>query len=266
MASQLISDTAVKASDESHFERRYKSIMTNLKAAFLALALSSTSVYAFQLQPVVTAKISSRQQQQRHQIVSMLHASSVVGASGPLAATVDDSSSSNDAGVSAEANVHGAGQTYVKCGKCEALYYLDEEDLGTGRGRRLQCALCQHSWFQSKGRLMSIKEGFEMVPLPSQDVERIALNIQEGKSPKFLGDSKLYVGNISFECEEDDIFQIFSEVGNVGDVSLVRDDSGKNRGFGFVTMRTQEDAEKAISQLDGTPVKGRNIAVRESNT
>ena len=112
---------------------------------------------------------------------------------------------------------------------------------------------------------MDLRDGFEIIPMPEQDLERISTNIKEGKSPKFMGDTKLYVGNISFTCHEDDLYEIFSQAGQVGEVSLVRDDEGKNRGFGFVTMRTQEGGQKAIDELDGTPVRGRNIAVRESN-
>jgi len=46
---------------------------------------------------------------------------------------------------------------------------------------------------------------------------------------------------------------------------LVRDEDGKNRGFGFVTMRSKDDGQKAMAELDGTPIRGRKIAVRESN-
>jgi RNA recognition motif-containing protein len=112
---------------------------------------------------------------------------------------------------------------------------------------------------------MTLRDGFEMVELPSTDLERISLNIKEGKNPRFMGETKLYVGNIAFECTEDDLLQAFSQVGVVGDVSLVRDEQGRNRGFGFITMRTKEDGEKAMEELDGSEVMGRNIAVRESN-
>ena len=131
---------------------------------------------------------------------------------------------------------------------------------------RLECSVCQHSWFQSKDRLMTLRDGFEMVSLPDLDKERISLNMKEGKNPRFMGDTKLYVGNIAFECSEDDLVQVFSEAGVVGDVSLVRDDQGRNRGFGFITMRTKEGGEKAMETLDGSEVMGRNIAVRESNS
>jgi RNA recognition motif-containing protein len=146
------------------------------------------------------------------------------------------------------------------------VYAVQEEDLGRGKGRRLECSVCNHSWFQSKDRIMHMRDGFSMVPLPQSDRDRIASNIEQGLAPKFLGDVKLYVGNVAFECHEDDIYEIFSRVADVGDVSLVRDEAGKNRGFGFVTMRTKEDGLKAIEALDGVSVRGRNIAVRESNS
>lgn len=113
---------------------------------------------------------------------------------------------------------------------------------------------------------MTLRDGFEMVSLPENDLERITLNLKEGKSPKFMGESKLYVGNIAFECTPDDLLEVFSQVGVVGDVSLVKDEQGRNRGFGFITMRTKEGGEKAMEELDGSEVMGRNIAVRESNS
>lgn len=156
-------------------------------------------------------------------------------------------------------------KSYVRCGQCQTLYALREEDLGQGRGRRLECSVCDHSWFQSKDRIMTIKDDFEMTPLPQRDLDRIKMNIVEGKAPKYMGDTKLYVGNVAFECHEDDLYEIFSKCGVVSLVSLVRDEEGKNRGFGFVTMRTMEDGKKAISELDGISIRGRNIAVRESS-
>jgi hypothetical protein len=132
-------------------------------------------------------------------------------------------------------------------------------------GSRLECPVCDHTWFQSKERIMYRKEGFEMVPLPDHDVTRIKLNLEEGKPAGFQGDFKLYVGNISFECSEDDLMQVFGEIGPVGDVSMVRDETGRSRGFAFVTMRNKDDGEKSISVLDGKEVQGRGIAVRASN-
>ena len=111
---------------------------------------------------------------------------------------------------------------------------------------------------------MNLRNGFEMVPLPQMDLDRIEMNIKEGKSAKFTGDVKLYIGNIAFGSKEEDLLEMFSEVGTVGELALVRDDQGRNRGFGFVTMRTKEDGQAAIEKLDGIELNGRNIAVRES--
>jgi len=112
---------------------------------------------------------------------------------------------------------------------------------------------------------MSLRESFELVPLTENDKNRIKLNLEEGKHPNFMGETKLYVGNISFGSSEEDLYELFSEIGTVGEVSLVRDDIGRIRGFGFVTMRAKADGEKAIEVLDGTDLNGRNLAVRESN-
>jgi predicted Zn finger-like uncharacterized protein len=155
--------------------------------------------------------------------------------------------------------------SYVRCGKCLAIYAMTEEDLG-GRGRRLECAVCAHSWFQSKDRILTVTSEFELTPMRQRDVDRIKNNVIEGKEAKFTGDMKLYVGNISFQCSEDDLYELFGQCGEVGEVTMVKDEEGKNRGFGFVTMRTVDGGDKAIAELDGTAVRGRNLAVRASNT
>lgn len=113
---------------------------------------------------------------------------------------------------------------------------------------------------------MTLEDGFEMVPLPDRDMDRIQQNIKEGRHPKYYGDFKMYVGNISFQCSEEDLTEFFETIGPVGDVSLVLDnETGRPRGFGFVTMRNKADGERAIEELDGKDLKGRNLNVRPSN-
>lgn len=129
---------------------------------------------------------------------------------------------------------------------------------------RLECTVCGHSWYQSSNRIQSLADGYEMVPLPDRDLSRIRQNIDEGKNPRFMGDFKLYVGNISFTVTEDVLYDVFSKVGTVGDVSIVRDESGRSRGFGFITMRDRTDGERAMSELVGMNLQGRNLDVRES--
>jgi predicted Zn finger-like uncharacterized protein len=160
-------------------------------------------------------------------------------------------------------------ESYVKCSKCQTAYAISETDLNLGDnagGRRLECSVCGHSWFQSIDRLMKVQGDYSMEPLPERDLIRIKKNIDEGKPPKFVGDKKLYVGNISFECTEDDLYEVFGAIGDVGDIAFVRDETGRSRGFGFVTMRNEDEGLAAVEKLDGTPVRGRNIAVRESNS
>eukprot|EP00538_Stauroneis_constricta_P007263 CAMPEP_0119548994 /NCGR_PEP_ID=MMETSP1352-20130426/2792_1 /TAXON_ID=265584 /ORGANISM="Stauroneis constricta, Strain CCMP1120" /LENGTH=206 /DNA_ID=CAMNT_0007594419 /DNA_START=1 /DNA_END=621 /DNA_ORIENTATION=- len=166
---------------------------------------------------------------------------------------------------SADTAVPEAATTYVRCGRCDTSYIVNEDDLGGGRGRRLECSVCSHTWFQSRDRLMTVGQGFELVELPNVDKERISENIAEGKSPRYMGASKLYIGNVAFSCTEDDLLEVFSEAGQVGEVVIVRDDTGRNRGFAFVTMRTVEGGEKATESLDGMSVHGRNLAVRPAN-
>jgi predicted Zn finger-like uncharacterized protein len=155
--------------------------------------------------------------------------------------------------------------TYVRCGKCQTAYAMTADDLGA-RGRRLECSVCTHSWFQTKDRLLTLTSEFALSPLPERDLDRIKSNLEEGKAAKYMGDKKLYVGNLAFQCHEDDLYEIFGKYGDVGEVNLIRDEDGRPRGFGFVTMRTDEGGDKAIAELDGMVIRGRNIAVRESNS
>lgn len=77
--------------------------------------------------------------------------------------------------------------------------------------------------------------------------------------------TKLYVGNLSFSASEQDLEEVFGEVGTVESVNIIEDrDTGRSRGFGFVEMSSAEEAQNAISQLDGKEVDGRNLKVNEA--
>jgi RNA recognition motif-containing protein len=76
---------------------------------------------------------------------------------------------------------------------------------------------------------------------------------------------KLFVGNLPFETTESDLEQLFGEIGAVDSVRVMRDrDTGRARGFAFVEMATENDAETAISRLNDKPFGGRNLAVNEA--
>jgi cold-inducible RNA-binding protein len=74
--------------------------------------------------------------------------------------------------------------------------------------------------------------------------------------------TKLFVGNLSFNTTENDLHDAFAAHGTVVEANLMVDRmSGRPRGFGFVTMSTPEEAQKAIEALNGAPLDGRNLTV-----
>ena len=77
--------------------------------------------------------------------------------------------------------------------------------------------------------------------------------------------TRLYVGNLSFNTTADGVRTAFQEFGTVSDVHLVTDrETGRSRGFAFVTMGTTEEAAKAIQGMDGKTLDGRPLRVNEA--
>ena len=75
-------------------------------------------------------------------------------------------------------------------------------------------------------------------------------------------ENKLFVGNLSFQTTENDLHDAFAAFGAVTEANLMMDRAtGRPRGFGFVTMSTAEEAQKAIAGLNGKPLGGRDITV-----
>jgi RNA recognition motif-containing protein len=75
----------------------------------------------------------------------------------------------------------------------------------------------------------------------------------------------IFVGNLSFNTNEDELRQMFESYGQVDRVSIMTDrDTGRSRGFGFVEMASNEDGDKAITALNGSQVGGRTINVNEA--
>ena len=76
---------------------------------------------------------------------------------------------------------------------------------------------------------------------------------------------KLYVGNLPYSVTDDDLKQTFSEFGDLGEVTVITDKfSGQSKGFGFVEMPNNSEADAAIKALNETDLKGRNIKVNEA--
>lgn len=75
---------------------------------------------------------------------------------------------------------------------------------------------------------------------------------------------KIYVGNLSYQTTEGDLTTLFEQVGQVDSVNVITDrDTGRSKGFAFVEM-SSEDADKAITQFNGTEVNGRALTVNEA--
>jgi len=77
--------------------------------------------------------------------------------------------------------------------------------------------------------------------------------------------TKLFVGNLSFNTTENDLQDAFAAHGTVTEANLMTDRAtGRPRGFGFVTMASPEEAQKAIDALNGATLDGRNLTVNEA--
>lgn len=76
---------------------------------------------------------------------------------------------------------------------------------------------------------------------------------------------RLYVGNLSWDTTDETLNQAFSQAGTVTSASIITDrDTGRARGFGFVEMSSEDEAQAAISTIDGMELDGRNIRVSEA--
>ena len=80
-----------------------------------------------------------------------------------------------------------------------------------------------------------------------------------------MNTKKLYVGGLPYSVSESDLNQLFSPHGTVESANVITDrDTGRSKGFGFVEMSAQSEAEAAMEALNGTDLEGRNITVNEA--
>ncbi|MEK7173690.1 MAG: RNA-binding protein [Patescibacteria group bacterium] len=76
---------------------------------------------------------------------------------------------------------------------------------------------------------------------------------------------KLYVGGLSYQTDQQGLQDLFSQAGEVTSATIITDRmSGRSKGFGFVEMATEEDAQNAINMFNGKEFEGRNITVNEA--
>jgi len=76
---------------------------------------------------------------------------------------------------------------------------------------------------------------------------------------------RIYVGNLSYEVTDDELRETFSEFGEVASADVIKDKfSGQSKGFGFVDMPDNDQAQQAIKTLNGKLVRSRNLTVNEA--
>jgi cold-inducible RNA-binding protein len=77
--------------------------------------------------------------------------------------------------------------------------------------------------------------------------------------------NKLFVGGVSWNTTDEGLREAFEKFGEVTDAVIITDrETGRSRGFGFVTFQNNDDAEKAVKSMDGTELDGRTIRVNEA--
>ena len=80
-----------------------------------------------------------------------------------------------------------------------------------------------------------------------------------------MNSNKLYVGGLPYSITEDRLEELFAEHGTVESARVITDKfTGRSRGFGFVEMSSQEEAQAAIDKLNGTDLEGRSLTVNEA--
>jgi len=80
-----------------------------------------------------------------------------------------------------------------------------------------------------------------------------------------MNSNKLYVGGLPYEITDDRLQELFSAHGTVESARVITDRmTGRSRGFGFVEMSSQEEAQQAIDKLNGTDLEGRSLTVNEA--
>ncbi|MCD6410341.1 RNA-binding protein [bacterium] len=76
---------------------------------------------------------------------------------------------------------------------------------------------------------------------------------------------KLFVGNLSYDTTEDGLKDFFSQAGTVEEATIILNRAtGRSKGFGFVEMSTEEEAQNAVASLNGQELDGRNVVVEEA--
>ncbi|KAL5998617.1 RNA-binding protein cp29b, chloroplastic [Asimina triloba] len=165
-------------------------------------------------------------------------------------------------------------ELFVQAGAVEKVEVIYDKQTGRSRGfgfvtmstvQEVEAAAQQFNGYELEGRPLRVNSG---PPPPRRDFGQFQSGGSSGQfqsggssGPSF-GANRLYVGNLSWGVDDFALESLFGEQGKVLEAKVVYDrESGRSRGFGFVTYSTAEEVDSAISSLDGVDLKGRPIRV-----
>eukprot|EP00276_Gloeochaete_wittrockiana_P021392 CAMPEP_0184348632 /NCGR_PEP_ID=MMETSP1089-20130417/27789_1 /TAXON_ID=38269 ORGANISM="Gloeochaete wittrockiana, Strain SAG46.84" /NCGR_SAMPLE_ID=MMETSP1089 /ASSEMBLY_ACC=CAM_ASM_000445 /LENGTH=265 /DNA_ID=CAMNT_0026680413 /DNA_START=29 /DNA_END=822 /DNA_ORIENTATION=+ len=132
--------------------------------------------------------------------------------------------------------------TYITCPECQTAFAVLPTELRDD-GRLVKCSECNHEWSAASTDIKTLDS------LPKR--KKAEINI--------------FVGNLSFNVNDEDLRGLFEQYGEVVRAQVATDkESGRSRGFAFVEMTDRPSGQKAIEELNGATVNGRNIAVDEA--
>lgn len=146
----------------------------------------------------------------------------------------------------------------LTCSRCKATYTVDDIE-AFGEGKQVKCSNCDHEWYQTASRLGDMPTDMELIEYPAEMKDRIARGLPAEPIARY----RCFVGNLPFVATEDELRELFERYGAVASVSVMVDETGRPKGFGFVNMESMLAGAKAVEELDGYEMHGRSITVSE---
>jgi hypothetical protein len=126
---------------------------------------------------------------------------------------------------------------------------MSAEELGK-KSLRVHCSICDKEWFQTSERLLLTDNQHILEAMTEEKVNEVKKIIAEKNWPKYPRVDKIgiFVGNLPYTYEEKDLGDLFGEYGLTG-ITLVRDAEGRSKGFAFLEVSNEEDAQLMIKEM-----------------
>lgn len=130
---------------------------------------------------------------------------------------------------------------YISCGSCKSVYLFrnakDAQSNIGSRGTRVKCSVCDKQWFQGMDKVTKIDNQISFLPISTERAEEMKKFIVDNNWARNPRGEKidLFIGNLPFNFDENDLTDLFAEYGVVG-VALVRDADKQSKGFAFIEV------------------------------